>query len=231
MGPALGELVSRPSSWLTGMACDTVGALVADEMVQLFDAADQSDQHSSLRTTNALLYVHLDSITIATHRFLPDPMCPACGVLPDDTAERAPDHPPPQTQAGSRCLPGARAHPGAPTSRSRPMWIPKSVSFVACIQVSTPASRFWGTDGPAWHHCGGVGLGTQRDLPDQCADRAARGARAVGRDAAGGKRTVVRAASPRSTTPPWIHGCLGSTRPSATHCRTSPSSPMTTSWN
>ncbi|MBO3752458.1 TOMM precursor leader peptide-binding protein [Streptosporangiaceae bacterium NEAU-GS5] len=70
----------RPSSWLTTLGADLVAALVADEARRL--AADPD----TARTRNALLYVDLRTLGVTTHRFLPDPHCPACGRLPIDDA-------------------------------------------------------------------------------------------------------------------------------------------------
>jgi len=76
-------LVSRSSSWLTALGCHAVAALVVEEARRLLDDSVPP------RTDNAILHVHLADITVTTHSFLPDPLCPACGSLPDDTAERA----------------------------------------------------------------------------------------------------------------------------------------------
>lgn len=78
-----GALISTPSSWLTGLACATVAALVAEQVLWLLD------RPAAARTENAMVQVDLADITVATHGFLPDPMCPVCGALPADTAERA----------------------------------------------------------------------------------------------------------------------------------------------
>jgi ribosomal protein S12 methylthiotransferase accessory factor len=75
------RLAEQPSPWLTAAAVRTVAALTADEVTG-------PDPRSS-RTRCALLYVALDSLAVSTHRFLPDPQCPACGAFPDDSAEAA----------------------------------------------------------------------------------------------------------------------------------------------
>src|SRR5579859_4516491 len=77
-----GRLADQPSPWLTISTARTVAAVTADEVIR-------SGQSSSGRTRCALLYVHLDTLAVSTHRFLPDPLCPICGALPDDTREAA----------------------------------------------------------------------------------------------------------------------------------------------
>ncbi|MFE7781022.1 TOMM precursor leader peptide-binding protein [Streptomyces nigrescens] len=75
-------LASRPSSWLTSFAVDAVAALVHDEITALAEGAGP-------RTASSFLRVSLADLTVRTHRVLPDPLCPACGELPEDTAEAA----------------------------------------------------------------------------------------------------------------------------------------------
>jgi ribosomal protein S12 methylthiotransferase accessory factor len=75
------ELSGRPSAWLTGLAVDTVGALAADEVARTAGGTS--------RIQNAFLAVDLRTLDVVRHTFLPDPLCPECGDLPDDTAERA----------------------------------------------------------------------------------------------------------------------------------------------
>jgi ribosomal protein S12 methylthiotransferase accessory factor len=73
-----GQLADQPSSWLTAVAARAVAALTADEVIR-------SGRPRSGRTRCALLYVNLDTLAVSTHRFLPDPLCPACGTLPVDS--------------------------------------------------------------------------------------------------------------------------------------------------
>ncbi|MFD4459726.1 TOMM precursor leader peptide-binding protein [Nocardia sp. NPDC058480] len=75
-------LAARPSAWLTALAAATVGAITADEVRRLGRGAPP-------RTDGAILLVDLADLTVSRHRYLPDPRCPACGQLPDDTAEAA----------------------------------------------------------------------------------------------------------------------------------------------
>ena len=76
-------LAKRPSSWLTRLGCDTVGAVVAEELARV--ARDLT----TARTHHAALFVDLEGLTVTRHRFLPEPLCPDCGELPPDTPELA----------------------------------------------------------------------------------------------------------------------------------------------
>jgi ribosomal protein S12 methylthiotransferase accessory factor len=76
-------LASRPSSWLTGLAADLAGALVADEVSRL--ATDPG----TARTRLAMLYVDLETLRITTHPLLADPLCGHCGRVPDDAPDLA----------------------------------------------------------------------------------------------------------------------------------------------
>jgi ribosomal protein S12 methylthiotransferase accessory factor len=75
------QLADQPSPLLTATAARTVAAVVADEVTGL--------RSRSGRTRCALLYVALDTLAVSIHRFLPDPQCPACGTLPDDSPAAA----------------------------------------------------------------------------------------------------------------------------------------------
>jgi ribosomal protein S12 methylthiotransferase accessory factor len=77
-------LATRPSSWLAGLAADTVGAVVAEELARVAEG-DLRDT----RTHHAALVVDLERLTVTRHRFLPEPLCPNCGQLPEDTPELA----------------------------------------------------------------------------------------------------------------------------------------------
>lgn len=89
-------ITTRPSPWLTTFACDTVATLVEADLRAA--AAGEGP-----RTRSALVFVSLADLSVRTHRFLPDPLCPVCGVLPDDTAERA----------DVTLTPRPKPHPGA----------------------------------------------------------------------------------------------------------------------
>ncbi|MEU9395453.1 TOMM precursor leader peptide-binding protein [Streptomyces sp. NPDC048324] len=66
------RIAARPSDWLSGFAAETVGELV----------------HSGVAVDHCW-YLGLRDLSLTRHTFLPDPLCPVCGTLPDDTAERA----------------------------------------------------------------------------------------------------------------------------------------------
>ena len=76
------QLIDQPSSWLTAIAARTVAAVTAEDVIR-------SGRSRSGRTWHALLYVDLDTLSLSTHRFLPDPLCPACGTAPMDSPELA----------------------------------------------------------------------------------------------------------------------------------------------
>lgn len=66
------RVATRPSTWLSGFAADAVRELV----------------HSGV-ARDCCRYLDLRDLSLTRHTFLPDPLCPVCGALPDDTAERA----------------------------------------------------------------------------------------------------------------------------------------------
>jgi ribosomal protein S12 methylthiotransferase accessory factor len=70
---------------LTGQAATIVAELVADEVGR-----------SAPRTEGGVIRLRLDDLTTSVHRFLPEPLCPDCGSLPDDTAEAAMVRPEPR---------------------------------------------------------------------------------------------------------------------------------------
>ena len=92
------RLTRQPSSWLTVLGCDTVSALVSDEVRRIEDGRG--------RTRNAVLYVDLEHLAVTPHRFLPEPRCPDCGALPED--------------APADLAPQPRAKPDPDTYRTRP---------------------------------------------------------------------------------------------------------------
>ncbi len=61
------------------------------------------------RTENGMLLIHLMTLTTSRHTVLPDPLCPACGRLPEDSAARARI----VLRESPKCAPGSY--------RSRPM--------------------------------------------------------------------------------------------------------------
>ncbi|MEU4777343.1 TOMM precursor leader peptide-binding protein [Micromonospora sp. NPDC023633] len=79
-GPALR---TRPSAWLTGLAAAVVAALVDDEIARLHR------DPSTARTRRALICLDLKTLEVTRHPFLPDPTCPVCADLPEDSAAAA----------------------------------------------------------------------------------------------------------------------------------------------
>ncbi|MFB9477383.1 TOMM precursor leader peptide-binding protein [Nonomuraea salmonea] len=73
-----GDLESRATTLLTPLVSRTVAALVAEEVRRL------RRDPGSARTVGALLRVRLTSGAVRRHAFLPDPLCPECGVRADD---------------------------------------------------------------------------------------------------------------------------------------------------
>ncbi|MCA2216669.1 TOMM precursor leader peptide-binding protein [Jidongwangia harbinensis] len=63
-----------------GPVREVVAALVRDEVRAVRDGDPP-------RTAGAVLDVTVATVRISRHTFLPDPCCPVCGTLPDDTAE------------------------------------------------------------------------------------------------------------------------------------------------
>lgn len=76
-------LAARPSSWLTCLAADLAGELVAEEVRRLATDPDTA------RTRIALLRIDLETLQVTTHPVLADPLCPHCGALPDDAPDLA----------------------------------------------------------------------------------------------------------------------------------------------
>lgn len=74
-----------PDPRLTPHAAAVVAEFVAAEL------------DSARRTPRGLIRLRLDTLATSTHRFLPEPLCPDCGDLPDDSPEAAvivPEHRP-----------------------------------------------------------------------------------------------------------------------------------------
>ncbi len=77
------EIASPRNSWLTKLGAEILANLLADEVANVVGQRDQP------RTRNAMIYLELDGLRTSVHRFLPDPLCPLCGELPEDSAEAA----------------------------------------------------------------------------------------------------------------------------------------------
>ncbi|MFI0487099.1 TOMM precursor leader peptide-binding protein [Actinomadura sp. 9N215] len=66
--------------------CHGTGAmLVADLMAAQVELLIRNES----APTGSFLRVGLDGLDVSRHRFLPDPLCPSCGELPDDSREAA----------------------------------------------------------------------------------------------------------------------------------------------
>jgi ribosomal protein S12 methylthiotransferase accessory factor len=74
-------LAKTPSSWLSGLGCATAAAVVAGTA-----AALATDPGRAGLLDHAAVFVDLERLSVTRRRFLPEPLCPACGRLPDDTA-------------------------------------------------------------------------------------------------------------------------------------------------
>jgi ribosomal protein S12 methylthiotransferase accessory factor len=77
------ELAAPSGSWLTTSTAELIAAFVADEVDRMTARPVQA------RTRNALIYLDLADSATSVHRFLADPLCQACGTVPDDTEEAA----------------------------------------------------------------------------------------------------------------------------------------------
>ncbi|MFK4187710.1 TOMM precursor leader peptide-binding protein [Streptomyces sparsogenes] len=90
------EPVPVPSPLLTTVAAEVTAHLVAERVLALPAAAGVPARR--------LTVVGLRALDVRGHTFLPDPCCPACGGLPDDSPRAAP-HPPrprPKPRPGHR---------------------------------------------------------------------------------------------------------------------------------
>jgi ribosomal protein S12 methylthiotransferase accessory factor len=87
-GAALADLTSRePTPGLAGPIAHLVGELVASDVTRLADGTARAD--------GAVVTVGVADLDVAVHPLVADPLCPVCGDLPEDTAERAAVHLPP----------------------------------------------------------------------------------------------------------------------------------------
>lgn len=119
------RLADQPSPWLTTAAARTVAALVTDEITALGFRPG--------RTRRALLYVALDTLAVSTHPFLADPLCPACGTLPDDSKETA------RITLRARPVPGFRTYRilplgAADASRLLATYVDKEIGLIQNVQ-------------------------------------------------------------------------------------------------
>ncbi|MFJ9896666.1 TOMM precursor leader peptide-binding protein [Streptomyces sp. NPDC091280] len=79
------RIAARPSDWLSAFAAETVREVL----------------HSGI-ARDRCWYVGLRDLSLTRHTFLPDPLCPVCGTLPDDTAARAEISPLPRPKPSVR---------------------------------------------------------------------------------------------------------------------------------
>ena len=71
-----------PGPAVTGLGLRQMSRLIAAE-------ADRALRGEPCRTEGRLYLVDLHALAVSLHTFLPDPLCPVCGRMPDDSAEAA----------------------------------------------------------------------------------------------------------------------------------------------
>ncbi|GAB4190668.1 MAG: TOMM precursor leader peptide-binding protein [Roseiflexaceae bacterium] len=84
------------SAGLAAAACDTIAALAA----KLVDG--YLHEQGAGRAEACFFLLRLDSLRLSRHRFVPDPCCPVCAMLPGDRAETAWITPGPLPKRGPR---------------------------------------------------------------------------------------------------------------------------------
>ncbi len=77
------DIADTPNVLMTPLVANTVTALLTDELERL------RKDRASARTRGALLCVSLRSAAFARHPVLPDPLCPRCAALPQDSPAAA----------------------------------------------------------------------------------------------------------------------------------------------
>lgn len=70
-------------SWMTTFGQHVLADLIVEEVANVIDGRGE------IRTRNAMVFLELKGLRSSVHRFLPDPLCPECGNLPEDTEEAA----------------------------------------------------------------------------------------------------------------------------------------------
>ncbi|HEV2377311.1 MAG TPA: TOMM precursor leader peptide-binding protein [Streptosporangiaceae bacterium] len=81
---ALGELVRQtPPPPPPSFAVGVIAEFLAEELALLASGEREP------RTLGAFVVLRFGTLESSSHRFLPDPSCPQCGGLPDDTADAA----------------------------------------------------------------------------------------------------------------------------------------------
>jgi ribosomal protein S12 methylthiotransferase accessory factor len=77
-----GDRLAAPFTWITPFGAAAVASILAEETTAAITGA-------SPRTRGSVIHLELNSLAIDLRGFLPDPSCPQCGELPDDSAESA----------------------------------------------------------------------------------------------------------------------------------------------
>jgi ribosomal protein S12 methylthiotransferase accessory factor len=87
--PDIPDTDANPSAMLNRLAAGLIGTLAAAEFTAAeFTAAEFTAEGAGGPPSSAVL-VRLGDLSIERHRFLPEPMCAACGGLPDDAQQDA----------------------------------------------------------------------------------------------------------------------------------------------
>jgi ribosomal protein S12 methylthiotransferase accessory factor len=73
---------SFPDLWASRTGLSHMAKMIAMEARRVLSG-------SPARLQNHVMIVHLQSLNSSSHFFLPDPLCPVCGSLPEDSAEGA----------------------------------------------------------------------------------------------------------------------------------------------
>ncbi|MFB7909114.1 TOMM precursor leader peptide-binding protein [Kitasatospora sp. NPDC056076] len=167
-----GRIAASPSAWLSGFAAEAVRELL----------------HSGV-ATDRCWYLDLRDLSLTRHAFLPDPLCAVCGVLPEDTAERAVIAPVPRPK------PRARASRIGELSEARltELYVDAETGVVApprgmrdsMVPLTESVLAEYGYQGEA-------GFGRTRDFASSRATAVAEALERLGGQWPWGKRTTVR---------------------------------------
>jgi ribosomal protein S12 methylthiotransferase accessory factor len=148
------RLTDQPSAWLTTGVARTVAAVTADEVARWGSSR-------AGRAGRALLYVHLDTLAVSAHRFLPDPLCPWCGGLPSDDPElaRLTLEPRPKPSPGSYRV---RPLGEADLARLREIYVDEETGLIQRVQTFTDGGLAVGAATMRTRHTGGAETGWGR---------------------------------------------------------------------
>lgn len=178
------RLADQPSTWLTAAAARTVAALTADEVI--------GPDRQSGRTRRALLYVALDTLAVSTHRFLPDPLCTACGALPCDSPEtaRITLHPRPKPAPGVY-----RVRPLSDAAELRAIYVDEQTGLIQHVQTRASGGLAVAVAAMRTRHRARAELGWGRTSRYRRSETVAvlEALERYGGMTPGGRRTVVRA--------------------------------------